>query len=143
MDETSYLTAGGVRVHRTADAFDERELAEITRQVQLRPGGVLSSGMEYPGRYSRWHLAYLDPPIQIVARGRLISATALNKRGEILLPPIAAALHRAAHHGAAHHGAAHHGAAHHGAATGAAIAGPPATRPQAPAPAQTRATSRC
>src|SRR5580693_17888 len=96
MDETSYLTAGGVRVHRAAEAFDEGELAEITRQVQLRPGGVLSSGMEYPGRYSRWHLAYLDPPIQIVARGRLISATALNRRGEIILPPIAAALHRAA-----------------------------------------------
>jgi anthranilate synthase len=96
MDETSYLTAGGVRVHRTAEPFDEGDLAEITRQVQLRPGGVLSSGMEYPGRYSRWHLAYIDPPVQIVARGRLISATALNQRGEILLPPIAAALHHAA-----------------------------------------------
>ena len=116
MDETSYLTAGGVRVHRAAEAFDEGELAEITRQVQLRPGGVLSSGMEYPGRYSRWHLAYLDPPIQIVARGRLISATALNRRGEILLPPIAAALHRAANHGAASHGAANHGSANHGSA---------------------------
>src|SRR5580700_10221674 len=116
MDETSYLTAGGVRVHRAAEAFDEGELAEITRQVQLRPGGVLRSGMEYPGRYSRWHLAYLDPPIQIVARGRLISATALNRRGEILLPPIAAALHRAANHGAASHGAANHGSANHGSA---------------------------
>ena len=96
MDQTSYLTAGGVRVLRTAEAFDEGELDEITRQVQLRPGGVLSSGMEYPGRYSRWHLAYIDPPVQIVARGRLISATALNERGEVLLPVIAAALYRAA-----------------------------------------------
>jgi anthranilate synthase len=96
MDETSYLTAGGVRVRRAAEPFDEAELDEITRQVQLRPGGVLSSGMEYPGRYSRWHLAYLDPPVQIVARGRLISATALNPRGEILLPVIAAAMRRAA-----------------------------------------------
>ncbi len=96
MDQTSYLTAGGVRVLRTAAEFDEGELAEITRQVQLRPGGVLSSGMEYPGRYSRWHLAYIDPPVRIVARGRLISATALNGRGEVLLPVLAAALHRAA-----------------------------------------------
>jgi anthranilate synthase len=96
MEQTSYLTAGGVRVHRAAEAFDAGELDEITRQVQLRPGGVLSSGMEYPGRYSRWHLAYIDPPVQIVARGRLISATALNARGEVLLPAIAAALHRAA-----------------------------------------------
>jgi anthranilate synthase len=96
MDETSYLTAGGVRVRRAAEPFDEAELDEITSQVQLRPGGVLSSGMEYPGRYSRWHVAYLDPPVQIVARGRLISATALNQRGEVLLPVIAAAMRRAA-----------------------------------------------
>ena len=96
MDQTSYLTAGGVRVLRTAEPFDTAELDEITRQVQLRPGGVLSSGMEYPGRYSRWHLAYIDPPVQIVARGRRISASALNQRGEILLPAIAAALYRAA-----------------------------------------------
>ncbi len=96
MDQTTYLTAGGVRVLRTAEPFDEAELDEITRQVQLRPGGVLSSGMEYPGRYSRWHLAYIDPPVQIVARGRRISATALNQRGQVLLPAIAAALHSAA-----------------------------------------------
>ena len=49
-------------MRRTAEQFDPAELAEITRQVQFRPGGVLSSGMEYPGRYSRWHLAYIDPP---------------------------------------------------------------------------------
>jgi anthranilate synthase len=96
MDQISYDTAGGVRVLRTAEAFDAAELDEITRQVQARPGGVLSSGMEYPGRYSRWHLAYIDPPVQIVARGRLISAAALNERGEVLMPVIAAALYRAA-----------------------------------------------
>jgi anthranilate synthase len=96
MDETSYLTPGGVRVRRAAEAFDQDLLGGITRQVQERAGGVLSSGMEYPGRYSRWHIAYLDPPVQIVARGRRISATALNQRGEVLMPVIAAALRRAA-----------------------------------------------
>ena len=28
----------------------------------------MSSGMEYPGRYSRWHMAYVDPCLEIVAR---------------------------------------------------------------------------
>jgi anthranilate synthase len=92
---TSYLTGGGVRVHRAAAAFDPGLLDELTRQVQDRPGGVLSSGMEYPGRYSRWHMAYVDPPLQVVAHGRRISATALNKRGEVLLPVVAAAMLRA------------------------------------------------
>ena len=96
MEQISYLTACDVRVQRTAEAFDPGELDEITRQVQDWPGGVLSSGMEYPGRYSRWHLAYIDPPVQIVVRGRLISAEALNERGQVLLPQIAAAMCRAA-----------------------------------------------
>ncbi len=96
MDETSsYLTGGGVRVHRRAAPFDPGLLADITRQVQERPGGVLSSGMEYPGRYSRWHLAYVDPPLELVARGRRICATALNARGQVLLPVVAAAMLRA------------------------------------------------
>jgi hypothetical protein len=91
----SYLTPAGVRVHRAAEPFDPAVLGDITRQVQDRPGGVLSSGMEYPGRYSRWHMAYVDPPIQVVARGRRVSVTALNERGLVLLPVLEAALRRA------------------------------------------------
>src|SRR4029077_11641991 len=60
-----------------------------------RRGGVLSSGMEYPGRYSRWHLAYVNPCAELVARGRVVTARALNARGEVLLPALSAALARA------------------------------------------------
>ncbi len=59
------------------------------------PGGVLSSGMEYPGRYSRWHVAYVDPPVEITAAGRTITVRARNDRGLVLLPVLAAALGRA------------------------------------------------
>ena len=93
---TEFTTAGGVRVRRLEAPFDPAQLADITRQVDGRRGGVLSSGMEYPGRYSRWHVGYVDPCIEIVARGRRISARALNQRGSVLLPVIAAALRRAA-----------------------------------------------
>ena len=92
---TSFVTNAGIRVSRIAARFDPALLAEITRQVDERRGGVLSSGMEYPGRYSRWHVAYVDPCIEIVARGRRISARALNQRGAVLLPVIDAALRRA------------------------------------------------
>jgi anthranilate synthase len=93
VDLTQFETAGGVRVTRTATPFDPALLEDMTRQVEARRGGVLSSGMEYPGRYSRWHMAYVDPCIELVARGRRITATALNDRGRVLLPVIAAALH--------------------------------------------------
>ncbi|HEX3749249.1 MAG TPA: anthranilate synthase component I, partial [Streptosporangiaceae bacterium] len=91
---TDFETGGGVRVTRTAGPFDPDQLFEISRAVDDRRGGVLSSGMEYPGRYSRWHIAYADPCLEIVARGRRIGARALNDRGRVLLPVIATALQR-------------------------------------------------
>ena len=76
-----FVTAAGVRIARTASRFDPALLTQIAAQVDARRGGVLSSGMEYPGRYSRWHLAYVDPCVEIVAAGRRIAARALNERG--------------------------------------------------------------
>jgi anthranilate synthase len=92
---STFTTAGGIEVSRVAAPFDLDLLAEVTRQVDERRGGVLSSGMEYPGRYSRWHVAYVDPCVEVVARGRRISARALNERGTVIMPVIDAALRRA------------------------------------------------
>jgi anthranilate synthase len=94
MDQTTYRTAGGVTVTSSAAPFDPAELEQLTRQVETVPGGVLSSGMEYPGRYSRWHIGYADPPVEIVVRGRTITARARTERGRVLLPVIEAALAR-------------------------------------------------
>ncbi|HEY1640940.1 MAG TPA: anthranilate synthase component I [Streptosporangiaceae bacterium] len=95
MDQMTYRTAGGVTVTRTTAPFDPAELEELTRQVEAVPGGVLSSGMEYPGRYSRWHIGYVDPPVEITATGRTITARARSDRGLVLLPVIEEALARA------------------------------------------------
>jgi len=92
---TELMTRGGVRVIRTATLFDPVELGRIAALVDERRGGVLSSGMEYPGRYSRWHLAYADPCAEITATGRRVTARALNDRGQVLLPVIRAAMARA------------------------------------------------
>ncbi|MBO0820939.1 MAG: anthranilate synthase component I, partial [Nocardiopsaceae bacterium] len=88
MDTRTFSTPGGVTITRTAEPFDPAELERIAQRADRRRGGVMSSGMEYPGRYSRWHLAYTDPPVEITARGRVITATSLNERGKILLPAI-------------------------------------------------------
>jgi anthranilate synthase len=84
-----------VRVTRTATPFDPAELGRVAALADERRGGVMSSGMEYPGRYSRWHMAYADPCAEIVAAGRQVTARALNDRGRVLLPVIRAALLRA------------------------------------------------
>ena len=93
---TEMTTRDGVRVIRTATPFDPAELGRIAALADERRGGVMSSGMEYPGRYSRWHMAYADPCAEIVATGRRVTARALNDRGRVLLPVIRAALRRAA-----------------------------------------------
>ncbi|NYH54648.1 anthranilate synthase [Nocardiopsis arvandica] len=92
---TTYRTQGGVTVHRSATPCDPEVLAELVRSVEYRRGGVLSSGMEYPGRYDRWHLGYVDPCLEITTRGRAVTATALNDRGRVLLPVLAGALYSA------------------------------------------------
>src|ERR1035437_6627666 len=84
---TDFVTAGGVRVTRTAVPCSPSALATICAEVDGRRGGVLSSGMEYPGRYSRWHMAYVDPCAEIVASGRGVSVRALDPPGEGRAPP--------------------------------------------------------
>src|ERR1700683_2314460 len=91
---TRFVTAGGLVVTRTATPFEPDELIAITKQVDDRRGGVFSSGMEYPGRYSRWHTGYIDPCVEFTCHGRELTATALNERGTIILPAIAAALRK-------------------------------------------------
>ncbi|MGN6680547.1 MAG: anthranilate synthase component I [Streptosporangiaceae bacterium] len=90
-----FVTAGGIEVTRAVTRFDPAALTEVTAQIDARRGGTFSSGMEYPGRYSRWHIGYVDPCIEFAAHGRELTATALNERGSVLIPAIAAALERA------------------------------------------------
>jgi anthranilate synthase len=92
---TESVTRGGVRVRRAEEPFRADDIDHVCARADDRRGGVLSSGMEYPGRYSRWHVAYVDPCAELVARGRVVTARALNARGEVLLPVIGAALARA------------------------------------------------
>ncbi len=93
---SEFVTAGGVRVTRTATPVDPERKSDVLNAlvaaVGERRGGVLSSGMEYPGRYSRWHMAYVDPCLEIVARGRAVEARALNERGRVVLPAVAGVL---------------------------------------------------
>ena len=92
---TTYRTRCGVTVHRTASPCDPEVLGDLVASVEYHRGGVLSSGMEYPGRYDRWHLGYVDPCLEITTRGRRVTATALNERGRVLLPVLAEALYSA------------------------------------------------
>ena len=93
MTSDSYLTGGGIRVHRTVEPLPMANAIEpIVDALDARRGVLLASSYEYPGRYTRWDMGFVDPPLVLVARGRRLRAEALNPRGLVLLPAVAQAL---------------------------------------------------
>src|SRR5262249_18452706 len=64
----------------------------LVAALDARRGALLTSNYEVPGRYTRWDMGFVDPPLGLVARGRHLRIEALNARGRVLLPPVAAAL---------------------------------------------------
>jgi anthranilate synthase len=85
MREIQYSTSHGIRVTRTALREPYKKgLRRLMSELDSCRGFYLSSGYEYPGRYSRWDIASVHPPVEIVSFGRDIAFRALNRRGEIL-----------------------------------------------------------
>ena len=80
-----YTTRSGISVIRTVSRVSYRKgLKSLLRDLDTCRGAYLSSGYEYPGRYSRWDIATIRPPLEIVARDREIEFRPLNLRGEML-----------------------------------------------------------
>ncbi len=81
----SYTTPGGIQVHRLTSAIPfKKGLAHLLTKLDRYRGIYLSSGYEYPERYSRWDVASVCPPLEIVAAGRDVSFHPLNARGDVL-----------------------------------------------------------
>jgi anthranilate synthase len=90
MTTDRYLTGGGIRVHRTVDAIPVKNAIEpVIEALDERRGALFASSYEYPGRYTRWDMGFVDPPLVLVASGRRLRVEALNPRGDVLIPPIA------------------------------------------------------
>jgi anthranilate synthase len=85
MRQLQYTTPGGIRVTRTVSKAPYRKgLRHLLRELDTHRGIYLSSGYEYPERYSRWDVAAVRPPLEILAWGRKVEFRPLNVRGEIL-----------------------------------------------------------
>jgi anthranilate synthase len=70
-----------------------RGLRGLLKKMDTERGIYLSSGYEFPGRYSRWDVGAVGPPLEIIARGRDITIRPLNARGRalaLILEPVLA-----------------------------------------------------
>lgn len=88
-NQIQFQCASGIRVRRSAAQLDyEQALDELRDSLDSQLGVLLASSFEYPGRYTRWDIGFVNPPLQLISRGRELTITALNTRGEVLLPEI-------------------------------------------------------
>ena len=93
MQVTRYATQGGVAVTREIreERYQPADNA-LARALDQRRGVLFSSSFEFPGRYTRWDMGFVDPPLAFTARGRHFTIEALNRRGLVLVPAVAKAL---------------------------------------------------
>jgi anthranilate synthase len=85
-----YQTKGGIRIEREilAQPYSPAD-TNLADQLDHRRGVLFSSSFEFPGRYTRWDMGFVDPPLVLTARGREFWVEALNERGRLLLGAVA------------------------------------------------------
>ena len=88
-----YKTQGDIEVRVEVTAIEpEAAIEDLVDRLDSARGVLLSSSYEYPGRYTRWDMGFVDPPLVLTSRGNIVQVQALNSRGEMLLVPVRAAL---------------------------------------------------
>src|SRR5262249_48131031 len=93
MSTTAYETLGKIGVQRTIEEISVVNAIEpVIHALDQRRGVLLASSYEYPGRYTRWDMGFIDPPLVLSARGRQFWIEALAPRGQTPLPPVAGGL---------------------------------------------------
>lgn len=76
-----YKTKGKIFVEVNRTYVDERDLNEIVAQLTYQKGGIFSSNYEYPGRYSRWEIAFTEPCVEVRSFKRNVLIQALKVNG--------------------------------------------------------------
>jgi anthranilate synthase len=89
-DIRSYTTEGGIFVSRTlTNTSIDTATEEVLVRLDSQRGALLTSSYEYPGRYKRWAIGFVNPPLEIATRDNSFTITAHNDRGKVLLDYLA------------------------------------------------------
>ena len=97
-DQSSYTTRGEIEIHVDAVPIDpDAAIEDLVDRLDSARGVLLSSSYEYPGRYTRWDMGFVAPPMVVTSQGAIVTAEALNPRGEVLLSPVRQVIQELAH----------------------------------------------
>lgn len=87
LDFHRYQTNGGIYVSRSVYEVDQDIAIDLVlSQLNTQRGALLSSSYEYPGRYKRWAIGFINPPLELSTREHTFKLLAHNGRGKLLLP---------------------------------------------------------
>ena len=65
-----YRTKGGITVHRVVDDLPVTDTIEpLLDGLDTQRGALFASSYEYPGRYTRWDMGFLNPPLVLESKG--------------------------------------------------------------------------
>ena len=68
--QQTFVTNGGVGVTAvTRDLDVAADLEALIDRIDAERGVLLSSSYEYPGRYTRWDMGFVRPPLAVTAVG--------------------------------------------------------------------------
>ena len=70
------------------------------QQLDSKRGVLLTTSYEFPGRYARWSLGFVDPSLELSGKDNHCTIGALNERGRILMPSILRAMNQLQDEGA-------------------------------------------
>ena len=89
----AYAATCGLRVRRSStDIPVHGALDRILDALDTQRGALLGSSYEFPGRYKRWSLGFIDPPVELTLRGDAFRLCALNDRGRVVIAALGPAL---------------------------------------------------
>jgi anthranilate synthase len=84
----NYRTRGGIAIQRTTSQVAPDAVEGLIDELRDHRGVLLCSSYEVPGRYTRWDVGFVNPPLAITARSMGFEIAALNPRGAVLLDAI-------------------------------------------------------
>lgn len=81
-----YSTSKGMNITRNQVPISgEPSILKIQKKLDEYKGALFSSAYHFPGRYSRWDIGFVNPPLELTSKNDVFRIKALNSRGKVLI----------------------------------------------------------
>jgi anthranilate synthase len=87
--DEEFTTSGQISITRSIHKVDiATAIDAILQKIDTRKGALFSSSYEYPNRYARWDIGFVNPCMEIRTIHKKFEIKALNERGMILIDSV-------------------------------------------------------